>query len=355
MQVYYSLDSTLALLSLQQEATSSAPISIAIQPSFTSTTTASSILSNYGIQSPLIYNPSSGLSSSNSFNLGRRKRSILYEAYNISIAEFADFSDYHSDYGRREERSSRERRESNQAEVTKMEKKKIKKVQKPVANGSKNKKKTEIKKEKMKIKKAKKQIEDNKSAAKPKNPIKEQNDVTNDTTTVKTQRVKNDLIKARKEERIQERVLFRTQTKKSRTSKTSDGSGLSTRKEERKQERTMTGERRKLRKQRRRRKRRLAMGTRIKPENVQSVYQMFTAGKKKWQRMNGGLDIGFPFDLKTGELKSSFKETIHQKVVLRMPGYCEAVKLEHSSGKMKECKKLETRILARLQARRRNN
>ena len=62
-----------------------------------------------------------------------------------------------------------------------------------------------------------------------------------------------------------------------------DGSGLSTRKEERKQERTVTGERRKLRKQRRRRKRRLAMGTRIKPENVQSVYQMFTAGKKKWQ------------------------------------------------------------------------
>jgi len=52
-----------------------------------------------------------------SFNLGRRKRSILYEAYNISIAEFAEFSDYHSDYGRREERSSRERRESNQAEV----------------------------------------------------------------------------------------------------------------------------------------------------------------------------------------------------------------------------------------------
>ena len=102
-----------------------------------------------------------------------------------------------------------------------MGKKKIKKVQKPVANGSKNKKKTEIKKEKMKIKKAKKQIEDNKSAAKPKNPIKEQNDETNDTTTVKTQREKNDLIKARKEERIQERVLFRTQTKKSRTSKTS--------------------------------------------------------------------------------------------------------------------------------------
>jgi len=111
-----------------------------------------------------------------------------------------------------------------------MEKKKIKKVQKPVANGSKNKKKTEIKKEKMKIKKAKKQKEDNKSAAKPednksaakpKNPIKEQNDETNDTTTVKTQREKNDLIKARKEERIQERVLFRTQTKKSRTSKTS--------------------------------------------------------------------------------------------------------------------------------------
>ena len=45
----------------------------------------------------------------------------------------------------------------------------------------------------------------------------------------------------------------------------------------------MTGERRTLRKQRRRKKRRLAMGTRIKPENVQSVYQMFTAGKEKWQ------------------------------------------------------------------------
>ena len=70
-----------------------------------------------------------------------------------------------------------------------------------------------------------------------------------------------------------------------------DGSGPNTRREERKHERTMTGERRKRRKQRRKRKRRLSMGTRLKPENVQSVYRMFTAGKQKWQA--GHLLFGF--------------------------------------------------------------
>ena len=73
----------------------------------------------------------------------------------------------------------------------------------------------------MKSKKAKKKIEDKKGAGKSKNTIKEQNDETNDTTTVKAQGENNDLIKARKEERIQKRVLFRTQTNKSRISKTS--------------------------------------------------------------------------------------------------------------------------------------
>jgi len=180
-------------------------------------------------------------------------------------------------------------------------------------------------------------------------------------TSRKQTRVRENKV-SRKQSREKDKASERESARKSLRNQKRKSAKSSERKKQRKRKRKLSGEkerarkekRRKRRKQRRTKLRRIEesrLGKPVPKKKMEMFRENFRRGKEKVGRSKILKNVENPFE-KRGRLRSDFRQLVREKVIQKLPDYCEQARLEKKGEEKKaDCSRRAKRIRERIEKR----
>jgi len=167
---------------------------------------------------------------------------------------------------------------------------------------------------------------------------------------------------SREKEKVSERKSARKSSRKGQRSKKRKSAKSSKRKKQRKRKRKLSGEKKRSRKERRRRRRKQEraklrriedsrLGKPVPEEKMEMFRENFRRGKEKVGGSKILKNVENPFE-KRGRLRSDFRKLVREKVIQKLPDYCEQARLgKGDEEKRADCSRRARRIRERIEKR----
>merc|ERR1711971_878904 len=174
-------------------------------------------------------------------------------------------------------------------------------------------------------------------------------------TRIKGNKVSQKL--SRENEKVSERQSARKSLRKGQRSKKRKSAKTSERKKQRKRKRKLSGgkesERKGRRKKQRVKLRRIEdsrLGKPIPKEKMEMFRENFRRGKEKVGGSKILKNVENPFE-KRGRLRSDFRQLVRERVIQKLPDYCEQARTEKAEEKKADCARRAKRIRERIKQR----